>query len=77
MGKGKRNKELKKKIWPKNMDQRTPSYNIIERAVSKLFKGRDGKQTYHDVKMGQRVCGGLRAKYLKLKKDHKSGVCNA
>ena len=50
---------------------------IIERAVSKLFKGRDGKQTYHDVKMGQRVCGGLRAKYLKLKKDHKSGVCNA
>ena len=49
--------------------QRTPSYNIITRAVSKLFKAKDGSQSYHNVKRGQRVCTGLRAKYLELKKQ--------
>jgi len=64
---GKKAKALRKQIY-KDRSQRTPSYNIITRAVSKLFKDTDGKQTYHTVKCGQRVCEGLRAEYTQLKK---------
>ena len=69
-------KKLRKQAY-QDFSQRTPSYNIITRAVSKLFKDtKTGKATYHTVSMGQRVCGGLRAKYLQLKKDHKRGLCH-
>jgi len=73
---GKTARALRKKAYG-DYSQRTPSYNIITRAVSKLFKAKDGSQSYHNVKRGQRVCTGLRAKYLQLKKDLKNGVCHA
>ena len=64
---GKTARALRKKAYGE-YSQRTPSYDIIERAVRKLFTDRKGVQKYHDVIMGQRVCDGLRAKYLQLKK---------
>lgn len=71
---GKKPRKLRKQAY-QDFSQRTPSYNIITRAVRKLFKDtKTGKESYHTVKMGQIVCEGLRAEYLKLKKASKEKV---
>lgn len=64
---GKKAKQIRKQVY-NDMATNTSEYSIIKHIKKVFIKDENGVPTKVDKVTGQRLCSGLRAKYLKAKK---------